>query len=217
MISHGVILPELAPATEPSNQVARRLMCWAAPRMPVNLGGYGSVRPQKDHGHDLALLLMINTFVTLFWRSHLLDQTTAQLAEAGYQVTRLDASGWATEGDLHREIAQALDFPDYYRCNLDALNDCMRDVVDGQYGWAAAETAGLVLVFTGYDQFTRHCPRAAQIVLDIMADQARSALLFGRRVMCLLQSDDPQIRFEPVGATPVMWNDAEWLDARRQP
>jgi hypothetical protein len=61
------------------------------------------------------------------------------------------------------------------------------------------------------------CPRAAQVVLDIMADNSRSAALFGRRLMCLLHSTDPHIRFEPVGATPVAWNDAEWLDARRQP
>ncbi|WP_027341343.1 barstar family protein [Hamadaea tsunoensis] len=173
--------------------------------------------PEKDDGSDPAFRLMSNTFVTLFWRPELLDQTTARLSEAGYQVTRMDAAGWATEHDLHREIAQALDFPDYYGRNLDALNDWMRDVVAGDYGWAAADTTGLALVFTRYDKFTRHCPRAAQIVLDIMADQARRALLFGRRMMCLVQSDDPQIRFEPVGAMPVMWNDAEWLDARRRP
>jgi hypothetical protein len=32
-----------------------------------------------------------------------------------------------------------------------------------------------------------------------------------------VQSDDPTIRFEPVGAMPVMWNHAEWLDAKRRP
>ncbi len=72
-----------------------------------------------------------------------------------------------------------------------------------------------MVAFTGYDRFTRCCPRAAQIVLDIMADRARSALLFGNQVMCLVQTDDPGLRFEPVGAMPVMWNDAEWLDAKR--
>lgn len=172
--------------------------------------------PQAAPGRDRAFRLMINNFVTLFWRPALLDQTASQLTAHGYQVTRMDASGWRTEDDLHRDIAQTLLFPDYYGRNLDALNDCIRDVLDGRYGWDA-ETTGLVLVFTGYDRFAHHCPRAAQIVLDIMADQARSALLLGRRVMCLVQSGDPRIRFEPVGAMPVMWNDAEWPDAKRQP
>jgi RNAse (barnase) inhibitor barstar len=47
----------------------------------------------------------------------------------GYTVVSLDASGWAADENLHRDIAAALDFPDYYRRNLDALNDCMGDVV----------------------------------------------------------------------------------------
>lgn len=31
--------------------------------------------------------------------------------------------------DIHRIIQKALDFPEYYGCNLDALWDCMRDMV----------------------------------------------------------------------------------------
>ncbi|GGO32082.1 barstar family protein [Micromonospora parathelypteridis] len=123
---------------------------------------------------------------------------------------------WRTEHDLHRDIAAALSFPDYYGRNLDALNDCMRDVVSQDYGWAPS-TTGLALVFTDYDAFAAHCSRAAQVVLDIMADHSRSAALFGRRLMCLVQSNDPHIRFAPVGATPVLWNDAEWLDSKRSP
>jgi hypothetical protein len=171
--------------------------------------------PDGELGEDLALRLMQNTFVTLYRRTALLDQATGWLEGHGYQVTRLDAAGWASEADLHRDVARALDFPDYYGRNLDALNDCLRDVVDGQYGWDA-RTAGLVVVFTGYDAFARCCPRAAYAVLDILAGRARSALLFGRRVLCLVQSGDPELRFDPVGAVPVLWNDAEWLDANRR-
>jgi hypothetical protein len=172
--------------------------------------------PDTDLSGDIAFRLMLNTSVTLFWRMEILEDTIGWLTEHGYQVTPLDASGWATEDDLHRDLAAALDFPDYYGRNLDALRDCLSDVVDHEYGWSP-ETAGLAVVVTGYDGFARRCPHVAQIVLDIMADQARSAALFGRRLMCLVQSDDPDLRFEPVGAMPVMWNDAEWLDARRRP
>jgi hypothetical protein len=42
------------------------------------------------------------------------------------------------------------------------------------------------------------------------------AALIGRRLMCLVQSDDPRITFPPVGATGVGWNEAEWLDAKRR-
>ncbi|HEU5429059.1 MAG TPA: barstar family protein [Actinocrinis sp.] len=171
--------------------------------------------PHGDPRDDVALRLMYNSFVRLFWRIELFEQAVASLIEHRYDVVRLDASAWTQESDLHRDIAAALDFPDYYGHNLDALNDCLRDVVAGEYG-TDSSAAGFVLAFTGYDKFAARCPREAQIVLDIVADQARRALLTGHRVCCLVQSDDPAIRFEPVGAMPVMWNDAEWLDSNRQ-
>jgi hypothetical protein len=62
--------------------------------------------------------------------------------------------------------------------------------------------------FVGSD---RHCA----YLLDIFASQARSAALIGNRMMCLLHSNDPRLSFEPVGAMPVLWNDAEWLDSKR--
>jgi barstar (barnase inhibitor) len=137
------------------------------------------------------------------------------LRERGYQVVSLDASGWMQDADLHRDIADALDFPDYYGHNLDALNDCLRDVVTYDYG-TSRDVTGLVLTFTGYDAFADRCPRTAQVVLDILADQARSAALIGHRICCLIQSNNPNIRFDPVGAMPVLWNDAEWLDSSRR-
>jgi hypothetical protein len=151
----------------------------------------------------------------LYWNRQVLAETTAWLSAHGYQITSLNAMTWSAEHDLHREIAGALHFPDYYGHNLDALNDCMRDVVSQDYGWAP-NTTGLVLVFIGYDAFAARCARAAQVVLDMLAHQSRNAALLGRRLICLVQSDDPGIRFAPVGATPVAWNDAEWLDSTRR-
>lgn len=75
----------------------------------------------------------------------------------------------------------ALRLPDYYGHNLDALNDCLGDVAcHGGYD-DSPEGTGLVLSFTDYDRFATACPRAVQIVLDIIADQARHAALLQRR------------------------------------
>ncbi|MGW4699795.1 barstar family protein [Streptomyces sp. NPDC004285] len=158
---------------------------------------------------------MINTFVTLFWRKRLLAQAAERLEDRGFRVIRLEAGPWDTEQDMHRAIAAALDFPDYYGHNLDALNDCLGDVAcHGGYD-DAPEGTGLVLVFTDYDRFAATCPRAAQVVLDIIADQARQAAVLQRRFFSLVHSNDATITFEPVGAMPVMWNSDEWLDASR--
>ncbi|MFJ2420778.1 barstar family protein [Streptomyces brevispora] len=71
---------------------------------------------------------MNNTFVTLFWRRRLLTEAELRLEERGFRVVRLAAGEWASEQDMHRDVAAALQFPDYYGHNLDALNDCLGDV-----------------------------------------------------------------------------------------
>ena len=102
--------------------------------------------PETDLTQDRAFRLLSNTSVTLFWGLQVLEETVAWLSAHGYQVTAIDASRWSTEHDLHGDIAEALSFPDYYGRNLDALNDCMRDVVSQDYRWAP-ETRGLALAF----------------------------------------------------------------------
>lgn len=164
----------------------------------------------------LDFLLLRSSAVTLFWRPALLAEATGWLRRQGYTVASLDAGTWLSDDDLHRDIAAALDFPDYYGGNLDALADCLRDVVNYEYG-TTRQATGLALTLTGYDTFARGRPRTAQTVLDIVADQARGAMLTGHRMLCLVQCDDPHTTFDPVGAMPVSWNHAEWLDSQRRP
>lgn len=164
---------------------------------------------------DRAFLLARTSAVTLFWRPEVLDDTTTWLTEHGYQLVRLEAKEWTTQADFHTAVKPALDFPDYYGHNLDAFNDCLRDVAYYEYG-ADRDATGTILVLTGYDAFTRHEPKAAQVILDIIASNARLAMLIGHRLLCLVQSDDPELAFAPVGATPVTWNLKESFRAYRR-
>ncbi len=43
---------------------------------------------------------------------------------------RLSAAGWDTADKAHYDLAEALHFPDYYGCNLDALHDCLTELDD---------------------------------------------------------------------------------------
>ncbi|MFH9068919.1 barstar family protein [Streptomyces alboflavus] len=159
---------------------------------------------------------MSGTFVTLFWRRELLDQATQRLEGHGFRVVRIAASGWTTAQDMHQGLATALRFPSHYGRNLAALNDCLGDVA---LSWTFDDSpagAGLVLSFTGYDRFDAACPEVAHSVLDLIAVLARRAAVGRRRFFALVQSDDPDIRFEPVGAMPVLWNGDEWLDSLRR-
>ena len=45
---------------------------------------------------------------------------------------QLSAAAWRTEREAHDALARALDFPDYYGHNLDALHDCLTDLYDTQ-------------------------------------------------------------------------------------
>ena len=164
--------------------------------------------------HPVDFRLVHNTFVTMFWRSSLLDETVGWLRSRAYDVVEFDAGSWASDADMYNEVALGLDFPDYFGRNLHALNDCMSDVASGDYGWRPDAT-GLVIVLRTFDAFAAVDRTTAQVMLDIFADQARRAILIGNRIICLVQSNDPQLTFDQVGATPVTWNDAEWLDTER--
>ena len=41
---------------------------------------------------------------------------------------QISAAAWDTPRKAHEALAQALDFPAYYGCNLDALHDCLTDL-----------------------------------------------------------------------------------------
>jgi len=155
---------------------------------PFELGGTGP---------DFALFQ--NGPVSLFHREEVLDDTLSLLADLGYLVRRFDARAWTDKADFAAAVKEGLGFPEYFGGNLDAFSDCLRDVAVG----TGRDAAGLVLVFTGYDAFAVREPRTAAAVLDIVADVARFAMLFGHRLACLVQSDDRELRFGPVGATAV--------------
>ena len=132
---------------------------------------------------------------------------------------RLQAAQWhyrevyvAREGTWHEfseQVSFALSFPGYYGKNLNALNDCLKDI-------EFPENGKLALGFERFDIFAKKEPDTAHDVLDIFASQERSHLLAGRRLLFLLRSGDPRLYFDPVGAQVVMWSFEEWLDSKRQ-
>ncbi|RZS38981.1 barstar (barnase inhibitor) [Herbihabitans rhizosphaerae] len=173
-----------------------------------------SFDPDAEPSQAIDFMLMRESFVVMFWDREVLATTTAWLTDHGYRIVTVHAGTWHTDADAHQDLAAALDFPDYYGRNLDAFNDCMRDVTAGRYG-ADLGMTGFVLVLRGYDRFVAREPETAHALLDIFADNARGGALIGHRMMCLVQSDDPQLEMPPVGATPVTWNPTEWLNSRR--
>jgi RNAse (barnase) inhibitor barstar len=165
-------------------------------------------RDEPEDFQRLDWTLLQNGAITLYLRAEFLAEDTEWLESHNYRIDRFDCSAWASEKEMHEALAAGLEFPDYYGRNLDALNDCLSDI-------EIPEESGRVLIFHRYDAFAAKCPRAAWVVLDIIESNSRSLLLFGRRLLALVQSNDPSISFERVGARPVMWNQREWLNKSR--
>ena len=154
---------------------------------------------------DLAFRLVQDGPLTLFHDPSVLAGTLDELRGTGYRVVTVEAGSCATVTDLLDRFARAFDFPDYFGRNMNAFHDCMRDVADGYTGSAT----GLVITLGRYDDFLlRHGP-VGGLFLDMIADVCRLGALFGHRMMCFVQSDDPSSEIPPVGFTALGWNHLE--------
>ena len=162
----------------------------------------------KDDVERLDFDLLQNSFVILYFRQQFFVEDIATLKGLGYSTIEFDSSCWKSEEDFFDSFAKAFGFPAYFGRNLDALNDCLGDV-------GISVEGGLVITFSKFNSFKTQFPDFAWNVLDIISSIARSKLLLGKRLICLVQSDDPKILFKEVGSQPVIWNHREHMDKSR--
>jgi hypothetical protein len=154
--------------------------------------------------------LMQNGAVTLYFQMAILEEDQAWLCHHGYHIETIDCRDL---GAFCRQVSLVLKFKeqfgyDEWTGNLDALNDAFQYLdIDPE--------SGLVLSFLRYDLLKSANHHIAQGFLEIVESSSRDHLLFGRRLLALVQSDDPRIRFEPFGARAANWNRREWLNKDR--
>jgi RNAse (barnase) inhibitor barstar len=101
------------------------------------------------------------------WQSvHLLERAPdpAALREAGLHVAELDGGSISSKEDLMDAVAAALEFPDYFGGNWDALDECLRDLGT----WLPAE--GYVVVVAGAEGFWRRSPELAGMLVRAWLD-----------------------------------------------
>jgi hypothetical protein len=146
--------------------------------------------------------------IALYHKGGVLSHDIAWFRQNGYVIHELDGARWSAPGDFHSDVKRGMNFPDYYGMNLASWVDCLAEL-------PVPDAGGTLLVFRRYDAFARAQPALAQTILDSIESTSRRFLLTGRRLAALVQSDDPRIRFERVGAMPVTWNPREWTDADR--
>jgi Barstar (barnase inhibitor) len=153
-------------------------------------------------------LLFQNGGVVLYHKHQVLAEHTAWLVREGYQLRELDAYRWKDAASFHEDVKRVFAFPSHYANNLASLVDALAELE------IPAGGAALVQI-RRYDRFAKVEPHLAWSVLDALETTSRRLLLTGRRLLTLVQSDDPRIKFERVGAMPVNWNPREWLESDR--
>ena len=161
--------------------------------------------PRADR---LDLRLLESSAVTLYHKGSVLSQDVACLQQFGYRVHTLDAATWKSAVDFHADAKREFGFPDYYSGNLASWIDCLGEL-------DIPDEGGVVIQLRHFDAFARAEPQFAHTLLDSIESASRRFLLLGQRLLALIQSDDPRIRFERIGAVPVNWNLREWQDSDR--
>ena len=161
-------------------------------------------RNSPDEWQRLDWAILQNGWTSLYWRNEILENDLDWFKKETYNIVDFNCKLWTDEIEMHRQLKQKLNFPDYYGENYDALNDCLSDleILD----------EGLLITFRHLDSIDI---KTIHILLDVFANNARRQLLFGKRIIILAQVDNPNFKIDPIGATPVMWNGQEWLDSTR--
>jgi hypothetical protein len=145
--------------------------------------------------------------ISLYRSAKYLREDMAWLEAQGYDITSFDCASWTTLDGMHGALQENLGFPSYYGRNLNALNDCLRDL-------EISDTGGRAVVLTRVDTFIAHADThwsAAEGLLDIFAGASRQAMLFGRRLVVLVQTEDRDLNFATLGAVAALWNRREWM------
>lgn len=117
---------------------------------------------------------------------------------AGGRFAWLDGWTHQTREEFLTGIGEALDFPDYYGHNFDALLDCLRDVAtypgdgDGQDDAdAEEERAGLVLLWDGWSTLARADERGFSIAMSVLWQRVEEPE--AGRFSVLLRGEGPEV------------------------
>ena len=157
-----------------------------------------------DECQRLDWQILQNGWTSLYWQQSILDKDLDWFKKEKYNIVVFDCTKWTDTNRIHKDLKKQLGFPDYYGENFNALNDCLSDLEINE--------TGFVIVFQHFQIVDKDI---AHGFLDIFACNARMHMLFGKRLLTLVQVNNPKYEIEPVGSYGISWNGAEWENSRR--
>ena len=114
----------------------------------------------RDESLDDARLL-----IELPFGAHTASALCVLAATLGLHAAHVDLEDCSEEADLFRRIAGALEFPDWFGANWDALFDCLTDL-----SWLPAR--GYVLVLENGGELADAAPQSLQRLRDLLIETA---------------------------------------------
>lgn len=146
--------------------------------------------------------------LALYSNAQFLEEDLGKLAAESFDIRTLHASTWKDGDSPHADLQSCLGLPDHYGKNLNALSDCMHDLV-------ISDDGGMAIVIRDYDKFTTHSPDFAKGILDVLVSGARFLQMFGKTLLILVHTNDVDASYGPLGATHAHWNPREFVRADR--
>ena len=105
---------------------------------------------------------------------------------AGWTFAYVDGLKAQTKQEFLTEIGEALNFPEWYGKNFDALADCLTDVDSGN---------GTVVLWDGWGALARAEPRAFSVALSVLGTRVNADR--GGPFSVLLRGDGPDVAGVP--------------------
>jgi hypothetical protein len=155
--------------------------------------------------------LLQNGAVTLYWRMELFEMAVNSLAQLRYRVLRLRFNEpQQFMGDVSKALKWQQQFGrQLWMGNLDALNDAFRSEP-----FESADDSAFCI--ENFQAAVEYDPKWSTAMLDVIECTSRDYLLFGKRLLALIQTRDATYRCEGIGATSAHWNKEEASNSARQ-
>jgi hypothetical protein len=115
------------------------------------------------------------------------DELAALCMEADAQVFYLDGARITHKDPFLKEVALAMNFPDYFGGNWDAFADCLTDVdADGM--------SRMVLLYSEPEHFCSRAPQEWAIALEILQEAIAFWQTQDMPMYVLLQTENPSFQ-----------------------
>lgn len=158
--------------------------------------------------NDLDVTTLLNGPIVMYHNSVILDEDIGWYDQNNYRIIDINTSNW-TPSNFHEKVKTGFDFPDYYGKNMNALIDCLSDLYNKKF-------KGLLIVLRNFEELVELDRSLSEDLLDIIARLSRRWLVTNQFLIGIVQSNDPDLHFEPVGGVRPYWNGNEFFDEERR-